>query len=459
MTQPRRHIVLVPGFAGFDALGQIAYYAGTTAAYQGWRETSELDSASRVTLHYFDNEPSASVASRAKRLRAYLAKLIARNEIQSSDAIALVGHSTGGLDIRRMVADLAMAPDEVLSVDSVTRGHAGVDSAQLYNHHLLALIQRVVFLSTPHCGTNLADFIDRFPRTSRLALRAVKLGMAITRLTPATLSQRVLDWVGSDLKGFRWDLDALLALLDAYREADEGAFARTSGEAADAREAHAQFELWIDHMIADFQVVKDLKTQHEAKTTRLRPETPWPPTIATRSYATIGGDPTAHSRPPMDMLYRVLHKVGRSGPLRAATPSGTRWFEQPFRTQRLTHESNDGIVNTLSMFFDRGGDTYLVAADHGDVIGHYRRVRALESDSAAPSPRVETRPGRRRFASYDFFKSGSGFTEESFYRLWDEIFDFCARSADASIGESLPNAAQAAPPSMANMSDDVRRVS
>jgi len=29
----RRHIILVPGFAGFDALGQLEYYAGVTPLF------------------------------------------------------------------------------------------------------------------------------------------------------------------------------------------------------------------------------------------------------------------------------------------------------------------------------------------------------------------------------------------------------------------------------------------
>ena len=33
----RCHIVLVPGFGGFDALGQVEYYAGITRLFQQWK--------------------------------------------------------------------------------------------------------------------------------------------------------------------------------------------------------------------------------------------------------------------------------------------------------------------------------------------------------------------------------------------------------------------------------------
>ena len=92
-----------PEFAGFDALGQLEYYAGVTALLHDW---SADRGGPPVVLHYFDNLPTASVATRAGRLHHYLAKRCARGEIRPGDAIALVGHSTGGLDIRRLLIDL-----------------------------------------------------------------------------------------------------------------------------------------------------------------------------------------------------------------------------------------------------------------------------------------------------------------------------------------------------------------
>ena len=95
----RFHIVLIPGFAGFDALGQLEYYGGITPLFQTWRAGNQV-------LHYFDNFPTAAVVTRATRLRSYLARRIARGEISTSDDVILVGHSTGGLDIRRLLWDL-----------------------------------------------------------------------------------------------------------------------------------------------------------------------------------------------------------------------------------------------------------------------------------------------------------------------------------------------------------------
>lgn len=89
---PRRHlvhIILVPGFGAFDALGQVQYYAGVTSLFQNWRKRN--NSPAPVVLHYFDNLPTAAVSSRASRLRTYIAKRMARGEILEKDKIALVG--------------------------------------------------------------------------------------------------------------------------------------------------------------------------------------------------------------------------------------------------------------------------------------------------------------------------------------------------------------------------------
>lgn len=87
----RMHVVLIPGFGGFDALGQLEYYAGVTPVFCKWRGRKGRPD---VVLHYFDNFPTAAVVTRAGRLERYLAKRIARGEIPAGDPITLIGHST-----------------------------------------------------------------------------------------------------------------------------------------------------------------------------------------------------------------------------------------------------------------------------------------------------------------------------------------------------------------------------
>jgi pimeloyl-ACP methyl ester carboxylesterase len=103
-------------------------------------------------LHYFDNFPTAAVVTRATRLRGYLARRIARGEISISDDVILVGHSTGGLDIRRLLWDLHHRRQPIV-VDGGTK----VEPARI-----LKRVRRVVFLSVPQWGTNIADWVHAY---------------------------------------------------------------------------------------------------------------------------------------------------------------------------------------------------------------------------------------------------------------------------------------------------------
>ena len=118
-SRTRLHIVLVPGFAGFDALGQLEYYAGITPLFQKQPPRNQV-------LHYFDNFPTAAVVTRATRLQGYLAKRIARGEISSGDDVILVGHSTGGLDIRWLLWGLHRRRTPI-----VVDGGAKVEAARI----------------------------------------------------------------------------------------------------------------------------------------------------------------------------------------------------------------------------------------------------------------------------------------------------------------------------------------
>src|SRR6185503_11755308 len=116
---PRSHLVLVPGFSGFDALGQMHYYTRVVGA-----APAELE------LHFFDNLPTAGVATRGQDLLEFVDKLIARHVIGTRDRLTLLGHSTGGLDIRWLLERWGQRRQ----------------------------IDRFVFMSVPHRGTNIADF-------------------------------------------------------------------------------------------------------------------------------------------------------------------------------------------------------------------------------------------------------------------------------------------------------------
>src|ERR1051326_444233 len=197
MSAGRHHIVLVPGFAGFDALGHLEYYAGVTPLFP------QLGDA---VLHYFDNFPTAAVATRAARLLGWLNKRSARGEIKPEDHITLIGHSTGGLDIRRLILDLDRQP-----------AHVAVDGgARVEPEAVLRAIRRVVFLSVPPWGTNIADWVRSHSFWRQVVVAELRAGFAGSQMP-------IVDRVGPTLTGAAARLTRsgfFRALQDTLREAD-----------------------------------------------------------------------------------------------------------------------------------------------------------------------------------------------------------------------------------------------
>ncbi len=444
----RTHLVLVPGFAGFDALGQLHYYADLT---QRLRALADAPGArGDAVIHYFDNLPTAGVATRAERLRDWLAKRVARGELQGDDRVALVGHSTGGLDIRHLVRELIADPSKPIPVDGAARLVTAND--------VLGRVRRLVFLSVPQRGTNIADFV-RAHGAVRKGVVTSMLGSVTGRDAPGVewLERVVATWVPEQA-----DVDLLQAVKDAVAEMT---FARHDGatRVAQAQEARAEVELWLRHIFKDFSAIDDLA----ASVPESGDKRPPPPSrlddagrkqelddwgkhrIRTRSYATVGRRPfpfasgkarplwnplwpgamnelrtAARDHPEMDLAYLLAYSACAGGPfaLPGAAPGGavvakaTPLVGGPPRDVEVW--DNDGIVNTASMLWPDGEATRLVDGDHGDVIGHFRRVKQVP-----PSPRT--------YHTYDLLRSGSGFDEGVLNDVWRGVFEFCTGPDDA----------------------------
>jgi triacylglycerol lipase len=262
---PRLHVVLVPGFGGFDALGQIEYYPGTSKVAEDWRSRVDPETRSRVVLHYFDNLPTAGVRTRAHRLKRYLTDRCLWNAFQAGDKIALVGHSTGGLDIRELLLEL----DRVLTTPGYPADwepDAWLDE-QASARRLRAMIKRVVFLSVPQRGTNSADWL-RSVRVLRKATIASFKGLvdladgsllekpqARTAALLQLARRGLPDWLTRSIDDALPDLFSAIA--DVLAEVAE----RGSGDpvrAARARESLANLNLWLDQTHGDFLAIDDL---------------------------------------------------------------------------------------------------------------------------------------------------------------------------------------------------------
>ena len=432
----RVHLVLIPGFAGFDALGQLEYYAGVTPQFADWKKTGG-QRREHAVLHYFDNFPTAAVATRASRLRDYLAKRIARGEFLPGDALALVGHSTGGLDIRYLLWELAHSPD---------KNHA-VDRTTVQAKNILDFIQRVVFLSVPQLGTNIANWVREYALARTLVVAELRASVAASQVP---LVDKIQECIASFAAGTKVNL--VYALRDTLDEA-ETRLCQDPTQTALAQEAASEVALWLRHIATDFSAIDDLSSEHPGGNnaspahfdsgTRAQEISNWKKFgIKTRSYATVGRRPfrfeEGHPAPRLDLLnpytyseftpragrnghtdivYRFCYRACAGGPFQYPDPENVP-APRPFAL--ATHLprpielwDNDGIVNTASMLWPDGERTLLVEGDHMDIVGHYKLVRAPGDESM------------RKYQAYDLLKSDSGFHPGTFQQVWNDVFDFC----------------------------------
>jgi triacylglycerol lipase len=486
---PRKHIVLVPGFVGFDGLGQLAYYAGVTGVFDRWN-CPQGKRGQDASILYFDNFPTASVQLRANRLREYLAIRVARGEFAVGDSLALVGHSTGGLDIRRALFDMARTEDTTHLID---------ENCVVSHRRILDLIERVVFLSVPQYGTNLADFACRFSSSLQRLASEAAMGLALNSGALGRIRRVVFTSLANSPSNL------VLALVDALNESDEDKRA-TSEQRAAAREARFQLAAWLDNIAHDFAIVDDLRTfasapkgsaspAHFSPAERRKEIEDWKRHgIKTRSFATrVPANAIRPSRIARSAV-AALQRLGPALDLRARfLPRGAmKWLIPPValasEAARATELASLPFVVELlkrwpsfifDLFYaacaDRRGpfrDPASIAPGSIAPTVHVRATGAtLRSDSIAVTdsdgvvntlsmlwphdptdpqahpidlvdadhgdvighftlkPKIDpVQPAGRRYFAYDFFQTRFQFTETAFDALWRDVFDFCVGS-------------------------------
>ena len=395
-------MIMVPGFGGFDILGNLKYYEGVLEILldQGrWKPKRPL------CLHFFPNLPAAGVATRARSLGTWLAKRRMRGTFQAHDAIHLIGHSTGGLDIRQLILDLSRAGDSALYTPLPVSGSA-----------LLSQVRSIQFLSTPHRGTNIARWMcvpGPLPRILvRQLLRSMRLwGSAVSSILGSGLCH---------LLPGREPADLLRAAADSLRAVHsvEGPYER-----ARAREAYYALLRWLDEMASDTTALEDLLPVMEGR--RVRDVSPAHrlddpaelklyEDIFIRSIITVAA-PRSESFNLYSMLHSILNfklpgSVGTAQPV--PTLLGT-----PNAREEVRLSDNDGIVNSVSMIWPTADKSFLVKGDHADIIGHFG-----------------TRPG---WEGYDLLPSAAGFDREKFKLVWGDILEFISAAAEGRYHRSV----------------------
>ncbi|MGC4063842.1 MAG: hypothetical protein QM784_04240 [Polyangiaceae bacterium] len=136
------HVYLVPGMFGFGRLAGVDYFHHVRRALT----ERFVANGAQIVTEIVPSPPTSSLRQRAR----ILAKAVAHTVRDDTGPIHLIGHSTGGLDVR-----LVLSPSTNL----------GIDPAEL---RWTPRVRSAVSMNTPHYGTPLAGYFATVAGTRML---------------------------------------------------------------------------------------------------------------------------------------------------------------------------------------------------------------------------------------------------------------------------------------------------
>lgn len=368
MAKPRHHIALVPGLFGFAKLGGFDYFKHVEEAL----ETRFAEAGLECDFVLVSSPPTGSIVRRAEVLLDSIELAWADSE----GPIHLIGHSTGGLDVRLFACPTARP----LPTDWFSR------------------VKTAVSVSTPHYGTPLAHELATLPgRRLVLALSVLTFrtlrsgGLPLTALAPLLASLgKVDDVLGLDIKMLDRITDRLLRsepeggqeIRDWFERirADRGAVIQLTPESMDIFNAGVE-----DHP----------EVRYGSVVTRMPP--PAPVKVAAGVMSPAG----ALSAAFFTTLYLGASKASKVYPSPRPAPDIDEYLQQRIG-EPIEESFNDGLVPTWSQVW--GEVIWAGTADHLDILGHFS--------------------GEKDSGHTDWQVSGAGFDEAGFDDAMDAIADF-----------------------------------
>lgn len=369
MSRPRHHIVLVPGLFGFARLGGFDYFKHVEEALA----SRFFEQGADCEFVLVSSPPTGSIVRRTQ----VLMDTINRSCSQDRGKIHLVGHSTGGLDVRLLASptvwpDLPDWFDRVRSVTTITSPHYGTPLA-----HFFATL----------AGTRLLEALSLL---TYVTLRAG--GPPLTVLTPLITSLgRVDHALGLEIRALERTTELLLSFLDEEGRAevqewfdgirrDQGAIIQLTPESMD---------------IFDAAVEDNPTLRYGCVVARAPLPSPWQVAKSLRSPV------SALSAAFLSTLYVGASRTSKVYPPPDPAPEIREYLDKKLG-RKLEHSFNDGLVPTASMLWGRV--LWAGIADHLDVLGHFR--------------------GDRDSSHTDWLVSGAGFREDDFDEVMDAIAEF-----------------------------------
>lgn len=366
------HIVLVPGFLGFTAIGRLEYFRGVRPLLEHHLGDLGID----ARLHYVKTPPTASIRHRAARILDMLAAIAHEDDAP----IDIIGHSTGGLDAR-----LAIAPTASLPTDKA--------------FHAYERVRSLVTISCPHYGTPLASTIGGAMGRPFLRFLAI---LSVFALQRGKLPLRIA------FKGGYW-----LSRLDDYVGLNNTVLDQIYADVLHDFTDERQQELidLIRQVSADQSLIFQLTS---AGCDLLNAGTGDPADLRYGSVVTCArpfgaGGFLAHRHNIYAHALHVAYGLSYSTLARGGTECVAPLLEQQARDitralgRELSPSDNDGVVPSLSQVW--GKVLHVAKADHLDVVGHFE-------------------PSKHGAPRADFIPSASGFNEARFSTLWRDVARF-----------------------------------
>ncbi|MEM7436158.1 MAG: hypothetical protein AAF436_13455 [Myxococcota bacterium] len=368
MAKPRHHIALVPGLFGFAKLGGFDYFKHVEQAL----ETRFVEEDFECDFVLVSSPPTGSIVRRAEVLLDSID--LAWSGVDGP--IHLLGHSTGGLDVR-----LLASPTTRPSLPD-----------------WFGRVQSAVTVSTPHYGTPLAHELATLPgRRLLLALSVLTFrtlqsgGRPLTGLAPLLASLgKIDDAFGLDIKILDRITDHLLRATDDGPQEIRDWFDRIRADRG------AVIQLTPESMdVFNAGVEDNPRVRYGSVVTRM--PTPAPVRVATGLRSPVGALSAA--------FFTTLY-VGASRPSNVYPPPRPSPQVEALLQERIGEpveaSFNDGLVPTLSQVWSEV--IWAGTADHLDILGHF----AGEDDSGHT----------------DWQVSGAGFDEAGFEEAMDAVADF-----------------------------------